>query len=101
MDVSAVLLPAVYILRHQGRVVFIGAGRNPLARINAHANQRRGDKLAAFLPVRPIAFDAVELRPARVDQLAETFSSVCTELNWSPPVSLPAVVDWTKVAADA
>ena len=85
MDVSAVLLPAVYILRHNGRVVFVGAGKNPLARINAHANQRRGEQLARFLPIRPITFDAVELRPARVDQLAATYHSVCSELNWSPP----------------
>ena len=93
MDVSAVLLPAVYILRHRGKVVFVGAGKNPLARINAHANQRRGQPLAAFLPIRPITFDAVELRPARVDQLAATYHSVCSELNWSPPTQLRAVAN--------
>ena len=86
LDASAILMPAVYILRHRGRVVFIGAGKNPLARIYAHSNQRRGEPLARFLPLRPILFDAVELRPARVDQLAVTYSAACQELSWSPLV---------------
>ena len=92
-DLSAILMPGVYILRHRGRVVFVGAGRNPLARINAHANQRRGKPLAAFLPIRPITFDAVELRPARVDLLAETLAQTCTELEWSPSVSHPVAAN--------
>jgi hypothetical protein len=94
-------MPGVYILRNHGRVVFVGAGRHPLTRIYAHANQRRGDKLAAFLPIRPIAFDAVELRPARVDQLAATYASVCEELDWSQPALSTPATDWTKVAANA
>ena len=94
-DVSAVLMPGVYILRAHGRVVFIGAGRNPLARIYAHANQRRGPAPAAFLPVRPITFDAVELRPCRVDLLAETYAEACGELAWSPPATQ------TRTAANA
>lgn len=84
LDASAILMPAVYILRHRGRVVFIGAGKNPLARIYAHSNQRRGEQLAKFLPLRPIVFDAIELRSARVDQLAATYSAACEELSWSP-----------------
>ena len=93
MDVSAILMPGVYILRHRGRVVFVGAGHNPLARVAAHANQRRGQPLAKFLPIRPVTFDAVELRPARVDQLAATYTSVCSELNWSLPTQLQAVAN--------
>ena len=89
MDVSAILMPAVYILRHRGRVVFVGAGKNPLARVHAHSNQRRGDKVSGFLPLRPILFDAVELRPARVDLLAATYSATCEELSWSPPAITP------------
>lgn len=85
MDCSAILTPGVYILRARGRVVFVGAGRNPLARVYAHANQRRGTQAAAYLPLAPISFDAVELRPCRVDQLAATYAEVVAELAWSPP----------------
>jgi hypothetical protein len=83
-DISAILSPAVYILRRAGVVVFIGAGRNPLARIYAHANHRRGGPSAAWLPLRPIAFDTVELRPCTVDTLAAAYNTTCTELAWVP-----------------
>lgn len=83
-DVSAILSPAVYILRQRGAVVFIGAGRNPLARIYAHSNHRRGAPSAAWLPLRPITFDTVELRPCTVDTLAAAYNTTCTELAWVP-----------------
>ena len=83
MDASAILSPAVYILRHRARVVFIGAGRNPLARVYAHNTQTRGTPGAAFLPARPMTFDAVELRPCTVDALTTTYRATCLELGWS------------------
>ncbi len=86
-DISAITMPGVYILRARGRVVFIGAGRNPLARIYAHSTHRRGEPSPAWLPLRPITFDAVELRSCRVEELAGAYASATEELNWSPPVT--------------
>ena len=86
MDLSPIISPGVYILRNRGRVVFVGAGRSPLARIYAHSTQRRGAATASYLPARPVIFDSIEIRPCTVDALAATYAEVCAELLWSPPV---------------
>jgi hypothetical protein len=82
LDASAILKPAVYILRLRGRVVFIGAAAKPVVRLYAHAAQRRGAPAPAWLPVRPIEFDDIELIPCRVEDLAARLGEVAEAFGW-------------------
>ena len=84
IDLTAALSPGVYVLRHRGRVVFVGGGRNPLARIYAHSTWRRGTPIPSWLPCAPTPFDAVELFPCTVDDLANSVAIKRMELSWSP-----------------
>lgn len=98
MDVTAILRPGVYILRNQRRVVFVGAGKLPLARVYAHAAFRRGDTAPSWFPIHQIAFDAEGLRPCRVEELGATLASVQAEVGWSPPTQTR--VDWNRSLAN-
>lgn len=99
IDITAAVRPGVYILRERGRVVFVGAGTKPLVRLYAHLTRRRGEPAPAWLPLKPIAFDSIELRPCLIDQLPAHYAAVCEELSWSPPVS--KVIDWRTATAGA
>lgn len=100
-DVSAILAPGVYILRKEGRVVFIGAAKRPLVRLYAHANWRRGEPAPAWLPTKPVAFDSIEIRPCHVDALPAKLDEVIAELGWVPSSRAHPVIDWPRVMANA
>lgn len=91
VEITAALRPGVYVLRARGRVVFVGGGRRPLDRIYAHANWRRGDRVPSWLPCAPVPFDAVEIFPCTVDNLASAVEIKRMELNWFP-TKVPAYV---------
>jgi len=85
IDVSAILKPAVYILRNRGAVVWVGAARVPLVRLYGHQTYRRGKPVPSWHPGKPMEFDAVELRPCLVDELEKALDEVREELGWSLP----------------
>lgn len=84
-DVTAAIRPGVYILWSNNRVVFVGHAKNPLLRIYAHSNHRRGDATPAWMPIRPLAFDRVDIRNCRVEELASLWEATCKDLGWAPP----------------
>lgn len=101
VDVSAIIAPGVYILRLRGRVVFVGAAKKPLVRLYAHANWRRGEPAPSWLPTKPIAFDSVEIRSCRVEELDARLAMARAELGWespSPRGSHP--IDWPAACAN-
>lgn len=83
IDVSAARRPGVYVLRNRGRVVWVGAARNPLRRLYAHDVHRRGDRIPG-LPSAPVVFDSIEIHPCTVDDLDAEHYRICTELAWAP-----------------
>lgn len=71
VDISAALRLGVYVLRREGRVVFVGKSRCPLLHIAAHRQFSRGYGKSWF-PIKGITFDAVEVilaHPDRIDAL--------------------------------
>lgn len=84
IDLTSALSPAVYVLRYRGRVVFVGGGRQPLARIYAHSTYRRGDRVPSWLPCAPTPFDSIELFPCTVDTLTNAVAIKRMELDWTP-----------------
>ena len=76
MDASAVLWPAVVVLRLRGMVVWVDSAVVPVTRVHL---LREGSPV-----LRRVVFDAVELRPCHVEDLAAAYEFVCGELGWSP-----------------
>lgn len=69
IDCSPMMQGGVYVLVHHREIVYIGKAKNFLARIYTHrsvwSRQRKGDKIAAWLPVKGIIFDQIFLRSCR------------------------------------
>lgn len=69
VDASAMMQGGVYLLYHRRELVYIGKAKSFLARIYTHrsvwSRTRKGDKIAKWLPVKGIMFDAIFLRPCR------------------------------------
>lgn len=69
IDCSPMMQGGVYVLLHRREIVYIGKAKNFLARIYTHrsvwSRQRKGDKIASWLPVKGIIFDQIYLRPCR------------------------------------
>lgn len=74
IEVTPILRCAVYALVKNGRVIYIGKSKKPLARLNAHrrrwADKRKKVPLVEALSNIPgLLFDEVHIRPCREDQL--------------------------------
>lgn len=70
VDATGMLRPCVYLLRHRGRVVYIGQSKRPLVRIYSHRNlwgRRRPKNLGPN--ICGVLFDEIWLRPCRVEEL--------------------------------
>lgn len=63
IDISAALRPGVYLLHHGPRVAYVGRARCILAALANHIFANRARNLPAWLPVRAIHFDRIEIIP--------------------------------------
>lgn len=104
LDASAMMQGGVYVLVHRREVVYIGKAKNFLARIYTHRSvwgrQRKGDKIASWLPVKGVIFDQIYLRPCR-PEVAEALERELigehnpkhnTQLRTKPHSPLPPMV---------
>lgn len=62
LDLSAILRPGVYLLRHGTRVVYIGKARCILSAIVNHVIRNR-TRLPSWVPIPVINFDGLEIIP--------------------------------------
>lgn len=72
IDVSSVLRCGIYALARQGTIVYIGQGKKPVQRIEAHRSMwGRRQKAPAWLTdmVKGMLFDAVYVLPCRIEDL--------------------------------
>lgn len=73
MDMSELLLPAVYALLHYGKVVYIGQSKKPLGRIHNHkalwAKKKAPWLKGSSASIRGVLFDEFWVRPCRVEEL--------------------------------
>ena len=68
IDISAVLRSGVYLLSREGRVVYVGQSKCPLARIAAHRSLAR-KRVPWWLPIRGVIFDKAEVIPCHPDRI--------------------------------
>lgn len=68
IDISVVLRSGVYLLSHEGRVVYVGQSKCPLARIAAHRSLAR-KRIPWWLPIRGVIFDKAEVIPCHPDRI--------------------------------
>jgi hypothetical protein len=72
IDVSVVLRCGIYALAREGTIVYIGQGKKPVTRIEAHRSMwGRRQAAPAWLKdmVKGMLFDAVYVLPCRVEDL--------------------------------
>lgn len=73
VDMSEMLLPAIYALLHHGKVVYIGQSVKPLGRIHNHkvlwAKKKAPWLKGSSASVRGVLFDEFWLRPCRIEEL--------------------------------
>lgn len=71
VDVSAIVRPGVYALVREGAVVYVGQGKRPSARIEAHRSNWGRKAVPAWMPqsLRGILFDEAWVMPCRVEDL--------------------------------
>lgn len=94
VDITAALGWGVYILYHQGAVVYVGQSKCPLSRIAAHRSlaKRRGP---SWLPILGITFDRAEIVPSHPDRIDEmeraliAFHRPRHNIRHNPPSTLP------------
>lgn len=67
-DVSAMLRAGVYILRHQGQVVYVGQSKTMLVRVYTHRNLAR-KRPQPWMSIRGVVFDEVLVKVVHPDQL--------------------------------
>lgn len=98
MDATALLQGGVYVLRANGRVVYVGKARCMLNMIHAHRKgARRG--VPAWSPIPPIVFDGVEVHPEHPDRVDALLARLTDELqpSWVPfQFPVPAVPQITR-----
>lgn len=71
-DVSTILAAGVYALVYNGEVVYVGKSKSMLGRVYTHAKMwrdKRGGKVPSWLPVKGVLFNAIHIRPCRVEDL--------------------------------
>ena len=71
VDVTVALRPGVYALVRGGVVVYVGQGRRPSARIEAHRSNWGRKALPAWMPasLRGVLFDEAWVMPCRLEDL--------------------------------
>lgn len=84
--------PGVYILRDFSRVVWVGSAPQVVLRVAAHLSHRRGDPRLPGLPLAPVRFDRVEVRPCLIEELATRLAATRAELRWSEPAPPRATI---------
>lgn len=70
VDATALLRPGVYALLYAGVVVYVGQSKVPLNRVYAHRSLR-SRKAPAWLPIKGMLFDEVQVLPCPADRLDE------------------------------
>ncbi len=63
INITAILRPAIYILRLHGHVAYIGKARCPLTALINHRLAFGSETLSRLFPHRAIHFDDIELIP--------------------------------------
>lgn len=104
-DVTDILRQGVYLLYRDGMVVYVGQSKCMLVRIYTHRNLAR-KRLPAWLPIRGVVFDRVEVipcHPDRIDDLERGLialhTPICNRAHNPEPVKLPIAA--SKVIAQA
>lgn len=71
VDVTVALRPGVYALIRDGVVVYVGQGKRPSARIEAHRSNWGRKALPAWMPasLRGVLFDEAWVLPCRLEDL--------------------------------
>lgn len=90
LDISAALKGGVYVLRHRGRVIYVGKAKVMLMKIMAHREGARKG-VAPWSPVPGIVFDSVEIFPEHPDRVNALHSRLTDELapSWNSVVHFP------------